>query len=156
MSKFKAGDEVLVCISQNVTTVLEVFTRTDHRGNITTLYRLDGRPHDVLYLDEDLVKYVKPTPKRVINEAKSAPVNPNITADTSPATPDMVTMAVLHNYVIDDTPEGVNHMNRYNHDDNHHHYSTPSHDTYHHHSSDDGASYGSGSSDSGSSASSSD
>lgn len=151
MSKFKVGDEVLVCISNNVTTVLEVLTRTDHRGNITTLYRLDSRPHDVLYMDEDLVKNVKPEPKkpRVTNEAKAAPVNPNITADTSPATPDMVTAAVLHSYMIDDEP--VSNHRHHSHDDNHHHYSTPSHDTYHHSPSNDGGSYDSGSSSSSSS-----
>lgn len=147
MSKLKVGDEVLVCISQNVTKVLEVLTRTDHRGNVTTLYRLEGRPQDVLYMDEDLVKYIKPAPKKpnVTNEAKSAPVNSNITVDTSPATPDIVASAVLHSYIIDDEPVS-----------NHHHYSSPSHDTYHHSPSNDGGSYDSGSSDSSSSSSPSD
>lgn len=146
MSKLKVGDEVLVCLSQNVTKVLEVLTRTDHRGNVTTLYRLEGRPQDVLYMDEDLVKYVKPAPKKpnVTNEAKSAPVNSNITVDTSPATPDIVASAVLHSYIIDDEPVS------------NHHYSTPSHDTYHHSPSNDGGSYDSGSSDSSSSSSPSD
>jgi hypothetical protein len=146
MSKLKVGDEVLVCLSQNVTKVLEVLTRTDHRGNVTTLYRLEGRPQDVLYMDEDLVKYVKPAPKKpnVTNEAKSAPVNSNITVDTSPATPDIVASAVLNSYIIDDEPVS------------NHHYSTPSHDTYHHSPSNDGGSYDSGSSDSSSSSSPSD
>lgn len=146
MSKLKVGDEVLVCLSQNVTKVLEVLTRTDHRGNVTTLYRLEGRPQDVLYMDEDLVKYIKPAPKKsnVTNEAKSAPVNSNITVDTSPATPDIVASAVLNSYIIDDEPVS------------NHHYSTPSHDTYHHSPSNDGGSYDSGSSDSSSSSSPSD
>lgn len=151
MSKFKIGDEVLVCISNNITTVLDVLTRTDHRGNVTTFYRLDGRPHDVLYMDEDLVKHVKPAPQkpRATNEAKAAPVNANVTVDTSPATPDMVTAAVLHNYMIDDEP--VSNHRHHNHDDSHHHYSSPSHDTYHHSPSNDGGSYDSGSSSSSSS-----
>lgn len=156
MSKLKVGDEVLVCISQNVTKVLEVLTRTDHRGNVTTLYRLEGRPQDVLYMDEDLVKYIKPAPKKpnVTNEAKSAPVNSNITVDTSPATPDIVASAVLNSYIIDDEP--VSNHRHHSHDDSHHHYSTPSHDTYHHSPSNDGGSYDSGSSDSSSSSSPSD
>lgn len=100
MSTFNVGDEVEVILSANVTTVAEVLTRTDHRGNVTTLYRLEGRPRDVLYLAEDLRRYTRTAP---------------VQTDTSTSTQDVFTQVLVANMIMDQMDDVVDNISTLNH-----------------------------------------
>lgn len=77
MSKFNVGDQVRVVLSDLVTTVQEVNFVKTFEGT-RSLYRLEGRPATVWYLDSDLEVVPKHKPQAVQERKKT---NSSTTSD---------------------------------------------------------------------------
>lgn len=112
MTKFKINDKVLVLISQNITTVLEVKEVDDYYGKRSG-YVLKDRPIDLLYTDGELSLIIEEEPsiqpivpvqaEKTVQKNKNK--NVEKTSSTKHTNTDFEIGAALSTYMIIGTEE---------------------------------------------------